>query len=380
MPPWSDWYQIQDEALNGIWFSWKCDSDRCEYRMDNRYTTPVKIRYSLRLINSDGIQRKFSAEQRLATGVNESAVFALAATRELKGVEVEIIEPKYTGPRSSKYVPSSTAEVDAEKKRQAAIIEAEAREAREREQVRLAHEREQAEEQQRRREEREERRSRDDAELNQIITSGIQGLGQQFNSGMQQLNDIDRQNAQRQAEQRRQQEEQRRENQRIQRQQENDRRERERVALLERQQQERARKAEAARQEEQARKEAAHKEEERKEREEQERKQKEEEQRYTTPISASCLETFYDKEEYGWLAVRNNCTKTLHVEMAYSNDKHGGGGWTIRPGRHENTGRSRKEIEAAGSYVFAVCPEGYNPIGSDDGFWKGYGHNYRCKK
>lgn len=119
--PWSDWYQLKDEALNGIWFSWKCNDGRCEWRWDNRYKSEVKISYSFRLIDTDGAEKRNKGEQRLASGHLESVEFVLAA-KELKGVEVEIIEPKYTGPKSSNYVPSSTREVDEEKR----IREAEA--------------------------------------------------------------------------------------------------------------------------------------------------------------------------------------------------------------------------------------------------------------
>lgn len=192
--PWSDWYQVEDEALNGIWFSWKCNSGKCDWRWDNRYTTEVKIRYTMRHVDATGNEKITSGERRLGTGSNESKEFSLS-TKELKGVEVAIIEPKHTGPKATKYVPKSTAEVDQEKKQReeeyaseqqrraeetARLAMRRAQEERRREDAeKIRKEEEDERREERRTAEREESRRQQeesDRKFQQMLTEGVQGI------------------------------------------------------------------------------------------------------------------------------------------------------------------------------------------------------------
>lgn len=269
--PWSDWYQVEDQALNGIWFSWKCDKGTCAWRWDNRYTSEVKIRYTLRHVDTSGKVTTVVGDQRLTSGENESNNFRLP-TNELKDVKVTLLEPKYNGPQSVKYVPGSTTEVDQAKKRRQDETAAQQREENARAEEARERERQERQAKQERREaERAEQARQDREDTRQIWMNGLQGIQQSiyqaqqtYNNSVQQGIEIRenqrrererqareaeesaRRQRQAEADQRRQADRDRAEESRRQREQEQ---ERVRVAQAETERQERARRQQAEEQE-----------------------------------------------------------------------------------------------------------------------------------
>jgi len=111
---WSDWYQLDDGALNGIFFSWRSIGDKQEWRWRNDYTGKVKIKYKLRYISNGTNGKIKEGTTPLESGENELKEFSIAAS-SLEGMTVVLVEPKFKGPRPKIAPPSSTAEVDAEK-------------------------------------------------------------------------------------------------------------------------------------------------------------------------------------------------------------------------------------------------------------------------
>ena len=93
---WSDWYKLEDKALNGIYFSHKkvCPSGNntsCSliWRWQNRYEDAVRIDYQITYETSAGTKIK-NGQLMLQSGVNESPVFVTNG-KTLAGVSVGII-------------------------------------------------------------------------------------------------------------------------------------------------------------------------------------------------------------------------------------------------------------------------------------------------
>ena len=93
---WSDWYKLEDKALNGIYFSHKkeCPSGNntsCSliWRWQSRYEGAVQIDYQITYETSAGTKIK-NGRLMLQSGVNESPVFAING-KTLEGVSVGII-------------------------------------------------------------------------------------------------------------------------------------------------------------------------------------------------------------------------------------------------------------------------------------------------
>lgn len=92
-----------------------------------------------------------------------------------------------------------------------------------------------------------------------------------------------------------------------------------------------------------------------------------------------CTTSFYDPDMYNWFAFKNSCTYDISVE-ACGEDR--GGCWTmdrIRPGKKDNFGQSRAEIQAMGGVVAYVCRAGWIAVDGRDQPIDGGRHPYKCK-
>jgi|GEM_PF-2136161 len=81
-------------------------------------------------------------------------------------------------------------------------------------------------------------------------------------------------------------------------------------------------------------------------------------QQYAKPVDY-CITEFYDSQSYNWLAYRNNCGMTVHIQFVANNNGSISGSMDIRPGGHQGIGRSASEVNAAGGVRHYACPEGY---------------------
>jgi hypothetical protein len=104
-------------------------------------------------------------------------------------------------------------------------------------------------------------------------------------------------------------------------------------------------------------------------------------QRYVSPTFNGCVHQFYDSQMYNWLAFENNCSESLNVTFVPYIAGHGGGGaMELRPGRHDSTGLSRREVGDNGGFELYVCPAGYIPVGPDDRYVTRVIPQFRCKR
>jgi len=94
----------------------------------------------------------------------------------------------------------------------------------------------------------------------------------------------------------------------------------------------------------------------------------------------SCVRTFYDPDEYQWLAFENTCSETIVIVYGKKGDDQSvQGETTLRPGKKSNIGRSRKEVAEWGGVSWYVCPEGTEPR-VDGEYPDRTGSRYGCKR
>jgi TPR repeat protein len=103
---------------------------------------------------------------------------------------------------------------------------------------------------------------------------------------------------------------------------------------------------------------------------------------YLTPLAASCVRQYWDQQLYDWLAFENDCGQPVYLTFIFAHAK----GWAmsgsmdLAVGAHDNTGRSKSDIDAAGGFELYVCPR--NTVPTD---LNGQGLNntqvaqFRCK-
>jgi hypothetical protein len=94
-----------------------------------------------------------------------------------------------------------------------------------------------------------------------------------------------------------------------------------------------------------------------------------------------CIESFYDRDQYNWLAFRNNCEETQHLTWIFGNESGVGSGGNTRPSGKANTGYSTDEVRRKGGYTLYVCPENYLPVdGGGRQITGGGGQYYMCQE
>lgn len=96
-------------------------------------------------------------------------------------------------------------------------------------------------------------------------------------------------------------------------------------------------------------------------------------------IHSSCVRQFYDPDMYNWYSFQNVCSYSISV-MACGEDQ--GGCWTmdpIRPGKKDNFGHSRSEVQALGGIVVYVCRAGWIALDGDNQPIDGGRHPFKCK-
>jgi hypothetical protein len=104
-------------------------------------------------------------------------------------------------------------------------------------------------------------------------------------------------------------------------------------------------------------------------------------QQYVTPEYNGCIRQFYDPTMYNWLAYENTCSQSLSVTFVPNQPGHGGGGaMDLRPGRHNSTGLSSREVRDNGGFELYVCPAGYLPVGPDGLYVTRVIPEFRCKR
>jgi hypothetical protein len=101
-------------------------------------------------------------------------------------------------------------------------------------------------------------------------------------------------------------------------------------------------------------------------------------------LASNCVATFWDSQQYGWFAFRNNCGRPIHLEFVAFNGTgpfgHGGSA-DIPAGGSSNNGQSPREVsEQGGGYSIYVCPEGYVAIDDNGHSIDAPNRSYRCKR
>ncbi len=103
--------------------------------------------------------------------------------------------------------------------------------------------------------------------------------------------------------------------------------------------------------------------------------------RFDSHDVSHCYETFYDRNAYNWLAIRNKCSEPIHVTWRCQTcGERLGSSASIAPGRSVNTGLSADDITRKGGLSYASCRDGYRAVGeSGDAEWRANAM-YRCRK
>ena len=82
---------------------------------------------------------------------------------------------------------------------------------------------------------------------------------------------------------------------------------------------------------------------------------------YASPITTSCIAEFWDANNYGWLALQNNCGQPVHLTWIATSptDTYGAASADIAVGQKAETGWSQDEVAAKQHFNFFICPGGY---------------------
>lgn len=84
---------------------------------------------------------------------------------------------------------------------------------------------------------------------------------------------------------------------------------------------------------------------------------------YLAPLAASCVRQYWDQQMYNWLAFENDCGQPIYLTFIFAHAK----GWAmtgsmdLAVGAHDNTGRSKSDIDGAGGFELYVCPRNTVP-------------------
>jgi hypothetical protein len=84
---------------------------------------------------------------------------------------------------------------------------------------------------------------------------------------------------------------------------------------------------------------------------------------YRTPLAPSCVRQYWDQQLYNWLAFENDCGQPIYLTFIFAHAK----GWAmtgsmdLAAGAHDNTGRSKSDIDGAGGFELYVCPRNTVP-------------------
>ena len=103
-------------------------------------------------------------------------------------------------------------------------------------------------------------------------------------------------------------------------------------------------------------------------------------QTYKSPQWNGCIQQFYDRDVYNWLSFRNGCSESVTVVFIPNNPGYGGSSMNLGPGRKDNTGYSRSEVNAKQGFELYVCPYGYLNVDAEDRYVNRVNTRFRCKQ
>ncbi len=90
----------------------------------------------------------------------------------------------------------------------------------------------------------------------------------------------------------------------------------------------------------------------------------------------SCVQSFYDPNEYNWYAFRDVCNQPIDITWCANNNPNDCFEHEAQPGGSTNTADSQSEVNSYGGSSLAICPAGYHPWGAS-GSWAA-GEDFCC--
>jgi hypothetical protein len=102
---------------------------------------------------------------------------------------------------------------------------------------------------------------------------------------------------------------------------------------------------------------------------------------FLSPLSASCIRAYPDPQYYNWLSFQNICGQAIYVSYIYRQPTGWamGGGMTLAPGAHENTGNSALEVNNADGMLLYVCPANSVPVDLNGNTFNTNVSQYQCR-
>lgn len=94
-----------------------------------------------------------------------------------------------------------------------------------------------------------------------------------------------------------------------------------------------------------------------------------------------CAYDFYDPDMYNWFAIGNTCSTAIYVVVCRRDTGMCGSAATVRPGRNESFGMSRREVADRGGVEWLVCWDGYYPVDRSGSYKSRLGDGtYWCRR
>ena len=103
---------------------------------------------------------------------------------------------------------------------------------------------------------------------------------------------------------------------------------------------------------------------------------------YVTPLPSSCVRQYWDPQYYNWLSFENDCGRPIRLTFIFNHPQGVAmtGAIDLAPGAHDNTGRSKADIDSAGGFVLYVCPPSGSPADLNGNILENTNvSQYRCR-